>query len=150
MQQLISDHNLISDHPSGFPPNRSRGTALVEVTEPWKKTMDLGKITVAVFIDLREKFDSLPGYTVEKTCDNRIDRIYHELVLFLSGGKQSMHTRISLYVCIFAAHFAVFYRGPWNSKASSFIKFTKRCGDKNINSFRNRNSKNRQENENFS
>ena len=56
--QLISN-NLLSKYQSGFRPNHSTLTALVEAADSWSVNIDKGLLNGVVFIDLKKAFDTI-------------------------------------------------------------------------------------------
>jgi len=55
----LEKNSFLSDHQSGFRPLNSTLTALLKNIIVWLKTMDEGKINVAVFLDLKKAFDTV-------------------------------------------------------------------------------------------
>ena len=55
----LLDHNLLTDTQSGFRPQHSTLTAAIDVTDDILSNMDNGKLTGAVFLDLKKAFDTV-------------------------------------------------------------------------------------------
>ena len=55
--QHLQINNILSIEQSGFRPKHSTSTALIKVTDEWLKSIDEGKFTGAVFVDLQKAFD---------------------------------------------------------------------------------------------
>ena len=53
----LNKNNLLTIEQSGFRPKHSTATALIKVTDEWLKSIDDGKFTGAVFVDLQKAFD---------------------------------------------------------------------------------------------
>jgi hypothetical protein len=57
--EYSSSNDLLSTNQSGFRPFHSTVTALHKDTIHWLSNMDIGKINIAVFIDLKKAFDTV-------------------------------------------------------------------------------------------
>ena len=52
------EHDLLSEHQSGFRILHSTVTALLEATDTWAYNIDRGNINALVFLDLKKAFDT--------------------------------------------------------------------------------------------
>ena len=55
----LQDRNILSSEQSGFRPNHSTQTALIDVTDHILTGMEDGKVTGIVFLDLQKAFDTV-------------------------------------------------------------------------------------------
>ena len=55
----IDKHVLLSDNQYGFRSNRSTSLALLELVEKITKSIDDGKYTIGIFIDIKKAFDTI-------------------------------------------------------------------------------------------
>jgi hypothetical protein len=55
----LNENCLISKFQSEFRPGHSTITALIQMCDNWYETMDNGKLTGVVFLDIRKAFDSI-------------------------------------------------------------------------------------------
>ena len=55
----VQDRNILSSEQSGFRPNHSTQTALIDVTDHILTGMEDGKVTGIVFLDLQKAFDTV-------------------------------------------------------------------------------------------
>ena len=55
----IDKHLLLSDNQYGFRSNRSTSLALLELVEKITKSIDDGKYTIGIFIDIKKAFDTI-------------------------------------------------------------------------------------------
>jgi hypothetical protein len=53
------EHDLLSEHQSGFRSLHSTATALLEATDSWAYNIDRGNINAVVFLDLKKAFDTV-------------------------------------------------------------------------------------------
>ncbi|CAB4014291.1 serine threonine- phosphatase 2A regulatory subunit B subunit gamma, partial, partial [Paramuricea clavata] len=53
------EHDLLSEHQSGFRSLHSTATALLEATDSWSYNIDRGNINAVVFLDLKKAFDTV-------------------------------------------------------------------------------------------
>ena len=59
MYAYLQDRNILSSEQSGFRPNHSAQTALIDVTDHILTGMEDGKVTGIVFLDLQKAFDTV-------------------------------------------------------------------------------------------
>ena len=59
LSSYLRDNNILSNQQSGFRPNHSTKTTLLDVTDYVLKGMDEGKVTGIVFLDLQKAFDTV-------------------------------------------------------------------------------------------
>ncbi len=63
---FIKEHNIMCTNQSGFRPQHSTATALLEVTDGIISNMDRGLLTGAVYLDLKKAFDTVDHATLLK------------------------------------------------------------------------------------
>ena len=63
----LSDSGILSPHQSGFRPLHSTKNTIIHVTDYILANMDMGKLTGAVFMDLRKAFDTTPSHPPHET-----------------------------------------------------------------------------------
>ena len=59
LKTYIDKHVLLSDNQYGFRSNRSTSLALLELVEKITKSIDDGKYTIGIFIDIKKAFDTI-------------------------------------------------------------------------------------------
>ena len=59
LKTYIDKHVLLSDDQYGFRSNRSTSLALLELVEKVTKSIDYGKYTIAISIDIMKAFDTI-------------------------------------------------------------------------------------------
>ena len=59
LKTYIDKHVLLSDNQYGFRSNRSTSVALLELVEKITKSIDDGKYTIGIFIDIKKAFDTI-------------------------------------------------------------------------------------------
>lgn len=59
LMEYCEQRELISSNQSGFRKNHSCETALQKTLLEWKEDMDVGKITVAIFLDFKRAFETI-------------------------------------------------------------------------------------------
>jgi len=59
IQLHLMKYHLLSSHQSGFHNGYSNQDVLLHVTDKWLRTVDEGKYTGAVFLDLAKAFDTV-------------------------------------------------------------------------------------------
>ena len=76
LYEYLESNKLLSPYQFGFRKNHSTSSAVVHLTDTVRKSMDMGKLTGALFIDLRKAFDTvdhecltskLPNYGIDNT-----------------------------------------------------------------------------------
>ena len=58
LYEYLENNKLLSPYQFGFRKNRSTASAVVHITDTIRQIMDIGKLTGALFIDLRKAFDT--------------------------------------------------------------------------------------------
>ena len=83
-------YDLLADTQSGFRPENSAQTALLEATNEWYQTIDNGLINGVLFLDLKKAFDIVDHrILIQKLQLYRVD--FHTLKCFgsyLTNRKQ--------------------------------------------------------------
>ena len=92
-QQLyhyLKVNSILSKFQSGFRPLYSTVSALIQMCDDWSDSMDKGKLTGVVFLDIRKAFDSVDhSVLLEKVqCYGVADRKLMWLKSYLNARKQ--------------------------------------------------------------
>lgn len=66
----LTKNSLLSNFQSGFRPKHSTLSALIQMCDEWLESMDNGKLTGVIFLDIRKAFDSINhGVLLKKMND---------------------------------------------------------------------------------
>ena len=59
LYEYLNENGIINKYQSGFRPLHSTTTALLNVTDDWLKSIEDGKVVIAVMLDLKKAFDTV-------------------------------------------------------------------------------------------
>ena len=80
---------MLSKFQSGFRPNHSTVSALIQMCDEWLENMDNGKLNGVVFLDIKKAFDSVNHDILTTKMNEHFDIIGMELNWFKStNGEQ--------------------------------------------------------------
>nr|VZI49929.1 unnamed protein product [Spirometra erinaceieuropaei] len=93
--QFLEQHHLLSDVQHGFRSGRSRLTNLLFTLERWTKERDEGNVVLAIYIDFKKAFDSVPHQRLFYKLRNAgiRERLLVWIQSFLAGRSQRVQVR---------------------------------------------------------
>ena len=95
---FLSTHNILSKSQFGPRPGHSTSAAIGSLTDDWLRSIDIGQIIGAIYIDLKRAFDTVDTKVMStKLC--RIgcsDRVIMWFISYLNNRKQRVAVRGTL------------------------------------------------------